>query len=251
MEQKSPNELDSLVKYIQALTQGGSISCFLGRYSWFDQGRIQGQPQQQPLTNGHPVTNGSGPSLASAVTSGPVSTQPLPPTSHTPVSFTPDQVNALRTQIQAFKLISRGLPIPDQIQQALRVPNNAITDLEKLLQGTDVNGRMVDNAVRAVKGELVDDFKDEDVDPADLPKGPFMEDDVKSGIYPYNAYRHPFTHLKRPSDMDPKLFATRLQRLIIPTIMPTGLDARQIIEERDRFIEARIQQRMRELESLP
>ncbi|KAJ7817129.1 SNF2 family N-terminal domain-containing protein [Mycena leptocephala] len=50
-----------------------------------------------------------------------------------------------------------------------------------------------------------------------------MKDDVNSGIYPYNAYKHPFTHLKRPAEVDPKLFATRLQRLIIPTVMPTGL----------------------------
>ncbi|KAJ7717094.1 hypothetical protein B0H14DRAFT_2643720 [Mycena olivaceomarginata] len=66
-----------------------------------------------------------------------------------------------------------------------------------------------------------------------------MEDDVTSGIYPYNAYRHPFIHLKEPAEVDPKRFATRLQRMIIPTIMPTGLDALQIVEERDRLIDAR------------
>ncbi|KAJ6498002.1 SNF2-family ATP dependent chromatin remodeling factor snf21 [Mycena vitilis] len=233
-EQKNPGELDNLIRYVQHLSQGG---------------RIPG-PQQQPLTNGHAVTNGSGQSLASVITSGPIPTQPFP-TSHTPVSFTPEQIDALRAQIHAFKLITRGLPVPENVQQALRVPNNAVPELEKLLQGSDVNGRVVDNAVRAAKGEPVDDFKDEDIDPADLPKGPFMEDDVNSGIYPYNAFKHPFTHLKRPTDVDPKLFASRLQRLVIPTIMPTGLDARQIIEERDRFIEARMQQRIRELESLP
>ncbi|KAJ7630412.1 SNF2-family ATP dependent chromatin remodeling factor snf21 [Roridomyces roridus] len=230
LEQKTPNELESLMKYIQAMGQRGGL------------------PGQPPLTNGHALTNGmSTPNLAA----GPLPSQPFPPTSQTPVSFTPDQVNALRAQIQAFKLITRGQPVPEAIQQALRVPNNAVPELEKLLQGTDVDGRVVDNAVRVAKGEAADDLKEEDVDPADLPKGPFMEDDVNSGIYPYNAYKHPFTHLKRPADMDPKLFATRLQRLMIPTIMPTGLDARAIIEERDRFVEARMQQRIRELESLP
>ncbi|KAJ6542741.1 SNF2 family N-terminal domain-containing protein [Mycena capillaripes] len=78
-----------------------------------------------------------------------------------------------------------------------------------------------------------------------------MEGDVNSGIYPYNAYAQPSTHLERPADVDPKLFATRLQRLMIPTIMPLGLDACKIIEERDRFIEARMQQRVRELEAFP
>ncbi|HEY8733546.1 MAG TPA: hypothetical protein VIL90_03205, partial [Puia sp.] len=53
------------------------------------------------------------------------------------------------------------------------------------------------------------------------------------------------------SDMDPQLFATRLQRLIIPTIMLAGLDAHQIINERERSIDARIQQRIRELEAMP
>ncbi|KAJ7102506.1 SNF2-family ATP dependent chromatin remodeling factor snf21 [Mycena belliarum] len=233
-EQK-PGELENILKYIQVLSQQ-------------QQGRMPGQQLQQPLTNGHAGVNGTGHPTSSNNVSG---AQSFPAISQPPVSFTPDQINALRAQIHAFKLISKGVAVPDHIQQALRVPNNAVPELEKLLQGTDVNGRVVDNAVRAAKGEPVEDFKEEDIDPADLPKGPFMEDDVNSGIYPYNAYCHPFTHLKRANEEDPKLFTTRLQRLMIPTIMPAGLDARQIIEERDRFIEARMQQRIRELEALP
>jgi len=89
------------------------------------------------------------------------------------------------------------------------------------------------------------------INPADLPKGPFLEDNVNSGIYPYNAYRHPLTHLKRHTENDPPMLATRLQRLMIPTIMPAGLDAHQILNERERYIEARIQQRIRELEAMP
>ncbi|CAK5279848.1 unnamed protein product [Mycena citricolor] len=227
-EQTHPGELDNLTKYFQMLSN--------------NQGRMQGQQHQEPLTNGHAVTNGAAPS--------PQSFHPPPP-SQTPVSFTPDQMNVLRAQIHAFKLISRGAPVPEYLQQALKLSNNAVPELEKLLQVPDVSSKIVDSAVRVAKGEPVEDFKDEDIDPADMPKGPFMEDDVNSGIYPYNAYRHPFTHLKRPADMDPNIFNTRLQRLVIPTIMPTGLDARQIIEERDRFIEARIHQRIRELEALP
>ena len=77
----------------------------------------------------------------------------------------------------------------------------------------------------------------------DYQHGPFFEDNVNSGIYPYSAYT-PSLILKRPSVMDPQHFATRLQRLIIPTTMP-GLDAHQIINKRERFIEACIQQRIR------
>jgi ATP-dependent helicase STH1/SNF2 len=241
----------------------GLAYCDALRFNNLVQGRGQssthGPQQQQPIVNGHstPLPNGSATLNVPSIASGPVPTQPYPPTTQTPVSFTGDQINALRAQIHAFKLISRGLPVPDAVQQAIRVPNNAIPELEKLLQGPDVSSRIVDNAVKIAKGESnVDEaVKAEDSDvvinPADLPKGPFLEDDIKSGIYPYNAYRHPFSHLKRAPETDPSLFATRLQRLLVPTIMPAGLDAHQVIDERDRFIEARMQQRIRELEAMP
>jgi ATP-dependent helicase STH1/SNF2 len=218
------------------------------------------------MVNGHSQSLINGTAAAPSITPGPLPNQPFP-TSQTPVSFTNDQINALRAQIHAFKLISRGQAVPEHVQSALRVPNTTVADLEKVLQGPDVPSRIVDAAVKSAKGEpgtptvaatilregtvKPEEMDIPPLDSADYPKGPFFEDNVNSGIYPYNAYRHPFSHLKRPSDMDPQQFATRLQRLIIPTIMPTGLDAHQIINERERFIDARIQQRIRELEAMP
>ena len=151
--------------------------------------------------------------------------------------------------------------MPDNLQAAIRVPNQAVPELEKLLQGGDVNARVVDSAVKVHKaategGEgLGEEAKVEESelvqDMADMPKGPFFEDNVNSGIYPYNAYMHPFTHLKRDPSTDPILFATRLQRLLIPSLTPIGLDPHQIISERNRFVDARIDQRIRELEAIP
>lgn len=236
------------------------------------QGRAQGQQQalvhqaqQAPMTNGHgPHLNGT--STPPSLSSGPVPNQP-PMVNQTPISFTQDQISALRAQIQAFKLLSRGLPLPESMQQAIRVQNTVISDLEKVAQPSSIPNKIVDAAVKSAKGEPslpatpaastgAEDIKAEEVDvapinPADLPKGPFFEDNVNSGIYPYNAFRHPFSHLKRATENDPPLLATRLQRLLIPTIMPAGLDAHQILNERDRYIEARIQQRIRELEAMP
>lgn len=204
------------------------------------------------MTNGHVATPQQQPFSV-----------PPPPS----VTFLPEQISALRAQISAFKLLSRGQPVPDYILQSMQVQNTVLSELEKLAHPPDVPSRIVDSAVKAAKGEAApetlplpsstsEDVKVEDVDnsqfsSADLPKGPFLEDNVNSGIYPYNAYRHPFSHLKRTPDMDPTLYATRLQRLLIPTIMPAGLDAHQILGERERYLEARIQQRIRELESLP
>ncbi|KAG6902971.1 hypothetical protein C0995_008544 [Termitomyces sp. Mi166 len=260
-EQKNPGELEQLLKYIHAVSQvqgrpQGQLS---------NVGQQQQQLQQPPMSNGHTQSLPNG-SAATSITSGPIP-QNIPPQSSTPVSFTQEQISALRAQIHAFKCISRGMPIPEHVQQALRVPNTAIPDLEKLLQGPDVPSRVVTAAVNVAKGEptpgasavavipeetaKVEEELAVAYDAADMPKGPFLEDDTKSGIYPYNAYRHPFTHLRRTADTDPSLFATRLQRLLVPTIMPSGLDAHQILSERDRYIEARVQQRIRELEVLP
>ncbi|KAF8989045.1 hypothetical protein BDZ89DRAFT_1055283, partial [Hymenopellis radicata] len=152
------------------------------------------------------------------------------------------------------------IEFPKNIQHAMQLKTVGMADLEKQLQVPDVTSRVVDSVVKVVKAEseapsadpaMIEVDDDVEIDPADLPKGPFLEDDTNSGIYPYNAYRHPFSLLERKPDGDPAMFATRLQRLLVPTIMPSGLDANQILAERDRFIEARMQQRIRELEALP
>ena len=185
--------------------------------------------------------------------SGPI----VPPPPQTPVSFTPDQISVLKAQIYAFKCLSRGTPVPDNVQQAIQFPNNAVAELDKSLQGADVASRIVDSAVKVQKGTSVEPtaylspaVKAEDAS-GDPSKARFLPEESNSSIYPYNAFRHPFSHLKRNTDMDPTLFATRLQRLLVPTLMPGGLDAHQILNERDRYVEARINQRIRELEDLP
>ncbi|TDL15839.1 SNF2-family ATP dependent chromatin remodeling factor snf21 [Rickenella mellea] len=207
--------------------------------------------------NGHtPAINGVIPLTNGAALNQP---HPPPPAPPSPVSFTQDQINALRVQIHAYKLISRGIPVPEPIQQALRPTNQAIPDLEKLLQGPDVPSRIADSAAKLQKSasELTEPAADKDAIKAEEQDGAvhlpanFIDEDTSSAVYPYNAYVHPFTHLKRPEGMSPSLWATRLQRLLVPTVMPAGLDPHQIIAERHRFIEARIEQRIRELSTLP
>lgn len=145
--------------------------------------------------------------------------------------------------------------MPPELQQAIRVPNLAIPELEKALTAQDLNSRIVDGVVKIVKAgqdsEVKGEDGDEEVNEEDIPKGPFQEDDVDSGVYPYNAYKHPFTNLRFTPGGDPAQFITKLQRLLVPSAMPLGLDAHQILNERDRFIESRVQQRIRELEVLP
>ncbi len=104
------------------------------------------------------------------------------------------------------------------MQHAIRVPNSSIADLEKVLQGPDVPSRIVDAAIKAAKGEpgtpvvtatilcegavKPEELDFPPLDSANHLKGAFFEDNVNSEIYPYNTYRHPFSHLKPPSDKD-------------------------------------------------
>ncbi|KAG8769491.1 hypothetical protein FRC12_004935 [Ceratobasidium sp. 428] len=60
-------------------------------------------------------------------------------------------------------------------------------------------------------------------------------------IYPYNAYTHPSI---RP-------VTSKNSRAIVPSIAPLGLDPFALQQTRERFIDARIAQRIRELPPLP
>lgn len=248
---------------------------FMTHSTLIGQNNVLPDGTQVPHLNGHAPSqlNGFQPG-ANLLAAGQTPTRAYTPTPQSPVSFSKEQINALRIQIHAFKLLSRGEPIPEHIQRVLHPADGALIELEKLLQGPDVPARIVDAAVKmaasseppagdaaaepsTVNGstnEVSSVKAEEQEDLADLPSGPFMEDNVDSGIYPYNAFVHPFTHLKMPKNLAPSamtLYATRLQRLLVPSIMPPGLDPHQIIAERNRFIDARIEQRIRELSSLP
>lgn len=226
--------------------------------------QINGFPQSNGIASPHPLSAGSLPAHHS-----------IPPSPQSPVSFTPEQLGALKNQIAAFKALQRGDTIPEHLRNALLPQNYAstINNLEKAIQGPDIPSRIVDAAVKVngatpaptQPGESEQQRastsaepkpKTEDADAAELfPSSTlFLENDEKSGIYPYNAFLHPFTHLKRPENMSPamaQLYATRLQRLLVPSIMPAGLDPHQIIAERNRYIDARIENRIRELSALP
>lgn len=128
------------------------------------------------------------------------------------------------------------------------VPATAELD-NALNQDGDIDRKIVDNAVKtaiAAQETALASIK-----PEDMPTGPFLEENVNSGIYPYNAYRHPYSHLIKRDTDNPGLFQTRLRKLVIPTVMPTGLDPQVIMAERDRFIDARVRRRIAELEGIP
>ncbi|KAI0063151.1 hypothetical protein BV25DRAFT_1824711 [Artomyces pyxidatus] len=266
---ETSQELEKILKFIQSVQAQYGPRPSLPDQSGGDHTPVINShsplPPQTPSMNGTPST----PSLS--LTSGPVPAQPYPNPPSTPVSFTPEQINTLRAQIHAFKALQHGLPLSEEFSQVIRSPHQVIPDVERLIASQAVTAKVIENAVKVQKGpgelppvsatletpvtgsdEGPTSVKLEDMTPSeDVPKGLIVEEDTNSPTYPYNAYLHPFTYLKRTEDTTPEVFATRLQRLLIPSIMPSGLDPHQVLAERQRFVEARIQQRINELEAMP
>ena len=239
-------------------------------------------PQEHPnpdpslAVNGHPTLpqqaqptlNGTTVSPQSSLGSGSFPTNPPHPgPSTTPVSFTPEQINVLRAQIHAFKTLQRGQPVSADLQNIIRPPQSNNPELEKLLP-TQLAAKVVDNTVKVQKASSeVPSTPAAPETPAtpvnqdaavelegssqldDVSKAIGQDVDHDAPLYPYNAVLHPFTHLKFVGT-PPEAYATRLQRLLVPSIMPLGLDPHQLINERRCFVEARIQQRIRELEAM-
>ena len=236
-------------------------------------------PQEHPIpepslaVNGHPslpqqtqpTLNGTTVSPQSSHGSGSFPTNPPHPgPSTTPVSFTPEQINILRAQIQAFKNLQRGLPVPAELHNIIRPPQSNNPEIDMLLSAQLV-AKVADNTTKVQKasseappthsapetpatpGTMVKLEGTPQLD--DVSKAAVQDEDPDAPLYPYNAYLHPFTHLKVVGT-SPEAYATRLQRLLVPSIMPLGLDPHHLINERRRFVEARVHQRIHELEAM-
>jgi ATP-dependent helicase STH1/SNF2 len=139
----------------------------------------------------------------------------VPPMSPSPpittIPFTDHQLSTLKAQMAAWKFIQHAAPVPENIH----------------------------NAARGLP------------EPAQPPPGRFIEDpeslehNPKSKIYPFNAYVTPTERFK-----DTLKDGSGKQRVLMPTIFPEGLDAVAILAERRKFIDARIEQRLKELSQL-
>ena len=178
-----------------------------------------------------------------------------------------EQLEALRSQVSAFKQLSRNQPLSTQLQnsvldakgspEAPKPPADAASLANKLSDAAGDSHAAALAAEKSAAPQAQPSASSAEAGPSSQPtpqqgeRPVAPEDDPSSPVYPYNAYVHPFTMLKKPTLKDAGDLATLQQRLLVPSLLPTGMDARLLLEERDRFIRARIQQRIRELESFP
>ncbi|RCH92571.1 hypothetical protein CU098_003167, partial [Rhizopus stolonifer] len=137
-------------------------------------------------------------------------------------TFTQGQLAALKYQILAYKLISKNLALPAHIQQAVLSPSSALA---------------LENATPTPPP------------PATAQSTPVVSTEKDTKKMNYNAYASPFDLFKKP--ITSFSHASRQQRLLIPSITPSGVDPYALISERERRVLGRIQYRISELEKLP
>ncbi len=136
----------------------------------------------------------------------------------------------LRNQILAFKLLSKNLAIPPNVQQQLFASQQAKRP-PSAAQAVATADQIIQHAAQARSSPAREDTRS--------PKPRSW----------YDSFRPPHEHL--PSTISYGDHGKRIRRPIIPSIMPSGVDVDRVREDRERIIYNRIMSRKSELEKLP
>jgi ATP-dependent helicase STH1/SNF2 len=203
------------------------------------------------MTNGAkaaptPTSDAQAPSGAAAAPSGgiQVSTQgqaassgqgktPTSATSATQSPFNQDQLLILRNQIAAFKRLSKGLPLPLNMQQTLFASQQS----KKAPTPTE--------AVAAASQALDDATKAVSVAGTEASAGQ-SDSNARKG---YESFASPWDQIRNPVNYIEHSF--RDKRLLLPSIMPIGVDVDKVREERENIVYNRVLSRKAQLEKLP
>lgn len=195
--------------------------------------------------------------------------------------FTQAQLGALKYQILAYKLISKNMPLPHHIQQAVLQPfpttddSSATTPLNTSVVGAGVGGERATDSATSITGAAA--VSNGIASPAGAgstattsskqPSVTASPQQTLQQVVPqttpsssaqvplpgqpapeYNAYASPYNMLKKP--ITSYAHASRQHRQLIPSITPVGVDSQKLSEERERRINEHIQDRIHELEKL-
>ncbi|KAI1777671.1 chromatin remodeling complex SWI/SNF, component SWI2 and related ATPase [Hypoxylon cercidicola] len=190
------------------------------------------QPPSSTASNGPPLSTSTGPT-AQPTTSSPSTTTPM-------IQFSAQQLGLLRQQIQAFKLLSKNTGVPYQMQQALNAQRQRRQAVAEQSAQPPASARTT--ATPAPEVSKADSAPpDGDAEPeTSTPKG-----------RTFKTIKSPYEGGLVRKDIGYYDHGLRKQRLLIPSIFPTGVDFEQLRHEREIIIFNRMKARYAELKSLP
>ncbi|KAK5077246.1 transcriptional regulator [Lithohypha guttulata] len=210
--------------------------------------QMQGQPQGQMSMNGQangavmngmkpadvPVdgpqltSNGSGPAATNQQHSAPGQVAPnagqgrVGPGGH---PFTSEQLQMLRMQIQAFKMLSKNTLLPQVLKDKLRPRDTGAMSQASSLEAAE---KVLKNAAEGKESA-----------PADMQLAKVF----------FESYTNPYDLFPRSISFADH--SQRSKRPLIPALLPYGIDIEQVREDRERAMYNRIQARKAELAAMP
>ncbi|CAO3608853.1 unnamed protein product [Cunninghamella blakesleeana] len=150
-------------------------------------------------------------------------------------SFTKVQLATLRHQIMAFKLISKNLPIPIHLQQAILASAH-----QQTIPSSRQNENHTTSPTNNNNNHIANNNNNNNNDG--------MTNSIEEA---FNAYASPYNLIKRSTQGPGNKLRPHHQRFLVPSITPLGIDTYSLISERERRIQSRIRYRLEELEKLP
>ncbi|KAI8637639.1 SNF2 family N-terminal domain-containing protein [Parasitella parasitica] len=166
-----------------------------------------------------------------------------------PSAFSQQQLAALKYQILAYKLITKNVALPPHIQQAVLSPTSTLVEPPNMGQPPQQMTPPVIPSLSSPANAITPAAITAPVTANIASTVPSTTTAAEAAKIEYNAYASPYDLLKKP--ITSFAHASRQQRLLIPSITPTGADPYTIISERERRMLNLIQYRIAELEKLP
>ncbi|KAK5951433.1 transcriptional regulator [Knufia fluminis] len=241
-------KLQQFLTYVQQQQQARKQAQMKMAHMQQQKTQMQAQGQPQPQMNGQSngaVQNGGNPSnaqmdgiqseangiaharVAQQEPQSGASTQGAGPqrTVTSAAGFSPEQLQLLRMQIQAFKMLSKNMPLPQALQEKVFPRNDAAMPSAASAQAAE---KVVKDAAEGKESAQTD---------MTLAKQFF--ESYKS---PYELYPRTITFADH---------SQRAKRPRVPALMPYGVDIEQVREDRERMMYNRIQARKAEIAAMP
>ena len=168
--------------------------------------------------------------------------------------FTPEQISQLRLQLAVFQLVQSNKPLPPQLQRAVFDNQveaqkydslvNAFRAIAQRDRDAAASGAVASTSSSAQQQQQQQHEQHGDGAAAADALATVSDTQLAALVRPYNAFVPPQDHYVAHSRD-----AARLP--LMPTLLPTGLDANSLAHERERFIRARVNQRIGQLGQLP
>uniref|UniRef100_A0A8C7NPE7 SWI/SNF related BAF chromatin remodeling complex subunit ATPase 2 n=1 Tax=Oncorhynchus mykiss TaxID=8022 RepID=A0A8C7NPE7_ONCMY len=160
-------------------------------------------------------------------------------------SFSPVQLQQLRAQILAYKILGRGQPLPENLQLAVQGKRSLPTMQQQQQQQPSTGspysrppgqgGDTPSNPQKLLAPPP--SGRPSPAPPQAPPPGPMSGPSI--------------THQPQGQQPSPVITLQQKQNRVTPIQKPQGLDPTEILQEREYRLQARIAHRIRELESLP